>query len=151
MKIPTQLNTWWRRLVAKLVTIKCKWCQLVAKFGTYKSGVTWWPKLELIQVLVDKFATNKISLVTDSINNMPLAILYSNLCMSEEFSGTTMPRSLHKIWANIFNIPRLRKWPKWQGYNFSLVIRISRDWYIRKEYFSLLLLWDQETGPRMME
>ena len=29
---------------------KCKWCHLVAKFGTYASGAIWWPNLELMQV-----------------------------------------------------------------------------------------------------
>ena len=28
----------------------CKWCHLVAKFGTNASGVTWWPNLETMQV-----------------------------------------------------------------------------------------------------
>ena len=31
------------------------------------SGATWWPKLELIKVLVVKFATNKVTPVMDSI------------------------------------------------------------------------------------
>ena len=29
---------------------KCKWCHLVAKFGTNASGAIWWPNLELMQV-----------------------------------------------------------------------------------------------------
>ena len=32
-------------------------------------------------------------------------------------------------------------------YNFSCVIRISKDWCIRREYFSVLLHGDQEVGP----
>ena len=40
-----------------------KWRHLVAKLGTYSSGAPWWPKLKLMQVLVAKFATNKVTLV----------------------------------------------------------------------------------------
>ena len=29
---------------------KCKWCHLVAKFGTNASCAIWWPNLELMQV-----------------------------------------------------------------------------------------------------
>ena len=29
---------------------KCKWCHLVAKFGTNASCAIWWPSLELMQV-----------------------------------------------------------------------------------------------------
>ena len=36
------------------------WRRLVAKHGTYTSGCIWWPKLEVMQVLVTIFSTNKV-------------------------------------------------------------------------------------------
>lgn len=53
----------------------------------------------------------------------------------------------NKIWPNIFNIPRLANGQNDKEYNFSRVIRISKNWCIRREYFSVLLHGDQEVGP----
>ena len=57
-----------------------KWRHLVAKLGTYSSGAPWWPKLKLMQVLVAKFATNKLlKLWTQKHGSVvPLAICLIN-------------------------------------------------------------------------
>ena len=50
----------------------------MAKFLTYASGAMWWPKLELIQLLVAKFSSNKVTPVTDSMGPLPLAMFQSD-------------------------------------------------------------------------
>ena len=50
-------------------------CYLMAKFLTNLSGGTWWPILELVHVLMAKFAPNKKTPVMNSIAWVPCVIL----------------------------------------------------------------------------
>ena len=125
-------------------------CHLVDKVGTYKSGVTWWTKLELIQVLVDKFATNKISLVTGSITCLWQFFTQIFACL-KNLAGPQC-QDLCIKYGRIFSISPVSA----NGQNdrdtiFHLLLEFPGiDIFIRKEYFSVLLHWDQGTVPRMM-
>ena len=51
-------SSWWENLQLMQVALSCgqffnscKWCHLVAKFGTYASDAIWWPIFQLMQVL----------------------------------------------------------------------------------------------------
>ena len=52
---------------------KCKWCHLVAKFGTNASCALWWPNLELMQV--EPPLAGEITQVLDAIYTLgPLCL-----------------------------------------------------------------------------
>ena len=51
---------------------KCKWCHLVAKFGTNASCAIWWPNLELMQV--EPPLAGEITQVRDAIPGSVVAL-----------------------------------------------------------------------------